>query len=141
MKRLWCLPVLFLALAASCAILAAGAQEQVAPPPQKTEARGPLTPLERFDGHAAFHTKQGKSRELHVVVRKWEIHGRQHIEKFPEQGFMVVHLQSGRVITTIDGKEEKRSGGDFWTVAAGSTMGIQVTSESALLETAAVKKQ
>lgn len=122
---------------------AASAGAQQTPPaqaPQKAESVIPLKPIERFDGKTAFRTKQGKPKELHVVVRNWQIHGRQRIEKFPEEGFMLVHLHSGKVSTVIDGKEEKRGGDAFWTVPAGSKMSVEVTSESALLETMAVRK-
>jgi hypothetical protein len=40
----------------------------------------------------------------------------------------------------INGKEEQRKGGDFWTVPAGGTMSVQVKSESAVLQTLAIKK-
>lgn len=120
---------------------AATQQKASAQPEQKPEAAVALKPLSRFDGRTAFRTKQGKSRELHVVVRNWEIHGRQRIEKFPEEGFMLVHLHSGKVTTVIDGKEEKWGGDAFWTVPAGSTISAQVTSESALLETMAVRNR
>ncbi len=108
---------------------------------QKAEAPAPLKPIERFDGKTAFRTKKGKPKELHVIVRNWEIHGRQRIKKFPEEGFMLVHLHSGKVTTVIDGKEEKWGGDAFWTVPAGSTISAQVTSESALLETMAVRNR
>ncbi len=120
---------------------AATQQKASAQAEQKPEAAVTLKPLSRFEGRTAFRTKQGKSRELHVVVRNWEIHGRQRVEKFPEQGFMVIHLHSGSVTTVINGKEEKHGGNAFWTVPAGSSMSVQVTSESALLEVTAIKAQ
>ena len=112
-----------------------------AQPEQKAEATAAVRPLNRFEGKTAFRTKQGKSKELHVVIRNWEIHGRQRIEKFPEQGFLVVHLHSGSVTTVIKGKEEKHGGNAFWSVPAGSSMSVQVTSESALLEVTSVREQ
>ena len=140
MKRLLHIAVVSAALA-GLSLASAPAQHTPAPAQQKTETAAPLKPLERFEGQAAFRTKQGKPKELHIVIRNWEIHGRQRIDKFPEEGFMVVHLHSGKVTTVINGKEEKRSGDAFWTVPAGSSMSVQVTSESALLETMAVRKQ
>lgn len=107
---------------------------------QKPEATAAVKPFNRFDGKASFRTKQGKPKELHVVIRNWEIHGQQHVEKFPEQGFMVVHLHSGSVTTVINGKEEKHGGNAFWSVPAGSSMSVQVTSESALLEVMSVRE-
>jgi hypothetical protein len=62
------------------------------------------------------------------------------VEKFPEHDFLVVYLHSGKVATVIDGKQENHKGGEFWTVAAGVNMSVQVTSESALLQILAIKK-
>jgi quercetin dioxygenase-like cupin family protein len=101
---------------------------------EKGEALVRLQPIDRFDSRTNIRTKKGGIRNLHVVIRNWELHGRQRIAKFPAQGFMVVQLHSGQVITTIDGKEQQHNGGDFWTVPAGSSMSLQVTSESALLQ-------
>lgn len=120
---------------------AATPQKAPAQAEQAPEAAAALKPLSRFDGKTAFRTKQGKSKELHVVIRNWEIHGRQRVEKFPEEGFAVIHLHSGSVTTVINGKAEKRGGNAFWTVPAGSSMSVQVTSESALLEVMAIKAQ
>src|SRR5690348_8511711 len=92
-----------------------------------------LKPIERFDGKTMIETKAGKPVAAHVVVRVWQIHGRQKIDKFPEEGFIIVALHSGKVMTTIGGKREEHKGGDFWTVPSGSTMTVEVTSESALL--------
>jgi hypothetical protein len=122
-------------------VTAGVAQEKhSAQPEQKPEATAAVQPLNRFEGKTAFRTKQAKSKELHVVIRNWEIHGRQRIEKFPEQGFMVVHLHSGSVTTVINGKEEKHGGNAFWSVPAGSSMSVQVTSESALLEVMSIRE-
>jgi quercetin dioxygenase-like cupin family protein len=77
---------------------------------------------------------------LHIVVQDWGIHGRKPVEKFPEEGFMIVHLLAGKVATVIDGKEQTHKGGDFWTVSPGSHMSVQVTSESASLQTLAVRQ-
>ena len=48
-------------------------------------------------------------------------------------GFRLVFLHSGRVIATINGREEKHRGGDYWTVPAGATFTVAVTSEMAVL--------
>lgn len=127
-------------LLVSSVVTTSTAQENSAAPAQaKPETEVPLKAIERFDGKTSFRTKGGKSQELHVVIQNWEIHGRQRIQKFPEAGFMVVQLHSGKVTTVISGKEEKRSGGAFWTVPAGSSMSVQVDSESALLQIMAVR--
>lgn len=121
-------------------VTAALAQQAGAPEPaQKQEGVVPLSHVERFNGTTTLQTKNGQSRELHVVVQDWAIHGRQRVEKFPEEGFLMVHLLAGKVTTVINGKEQAYKGGEYWTVPAGSTMSVQVTSESASLQTVAVK--
>lgn len=130
-------------LGCAAALLSVGVLWTTASAAQQTPSRGSqergeaafrLQSIGRFDGRTIIRTKEGKTRDLHVVIRNWELHGRQRIGKFPTQGFMVVQLHSGQVITTIDGKEQQRNGGDFWTVPASSSMSLQVTSESALLQ-------
>lgn len=98
-----------------------------------------LTPIERFDGPTAWRTKAGVLQHVRVVIHNWGIHGRQRILTFPEQGMVIVELRGGEVTTVINGKKEKRKAGDFWTVPAGSSMSVEVTSESATLQTMAVR--
>ncbi len=98
-----------------------------------------VVPLSRFEGTAQLAVKGAAPATFHVSKKNWGIHGRQKIEKYPESGFLIVHLHSGLVTTIIDGKEEKRKVGDYWTVPAGSQMSLQVTSESASLETFSIK--
>jgi len=105
------------------------------------EAVAPLRPIERFDGRTAWRTKAGTLQAIHVALRNCGIHGRQRIRRFPEQGLMIVQLRGGEVTTVIDGKEQKRKGGEFWTVPTGSSMSISVTSESASLQTLAVNQR
>jgi len=112
------------------------------PASSKEEAAAPnaLQPLTRFNNRQINFLKAGKPTAAHVTIRDWEIHGRQKIAKFPETGALTVHLQSGRIITTIAGKQEKREPGDYWSVPAGAAMGVQVTSESAILHVVAAGK-
>jgi|SRR5579864_2115152 len=105
---------------------------------QKTEAA--LIPVERFDGVTTLLTKAGKRRDIHIILRNWIIHPGEKVSRFPETGFMIVQLRAGKVIVMIDGKEQKHQTGEFWAVPASSLMSIQVTSESAVLQTMAVRK-
>jgi quercetin dioxygenase-like cupin family protein len=98
-----------------------------------------VVPYSRFEGTAVVKTKGAAPASFHVIKRNWGIRGRQKVERFPEPGFMIVHLHSGLVTTIIDGKEEKRQIGEYWTVPAGAQMSLQVTSESASLETFSIK--
>lgn len=65
------------------------------------------------------------------------IAGKRKVE-ISEPGFLLVELRGGNVSTVIDGKEEKRVPGDFWTVPAQGKMTIQVTGESAGLDVLAL---
>ena len=98
-----------------------------------------LEPLVRFEQDVVVATKAAAAKKTHVVVANWGLHGSGKLDRFPEQGFMVVQLHSGNVTVTINGKAETHKGGDFWTVPAGATMSVQVTSESAVLQTMAIR--
>jgi hypothetical protein len=110
------------------------------PPKPTSDSEGALTKTDRFQGKTVLKLKSGRSQEISVVTRTWALHGRLQVEKFPEHDFLVVYLHSGKVTTVIDGKQELRKGGDFWTVPAGASLSIHVTSESALLQTLAIRK-
>jgi quercetin dioxygenase-like cupin family protein len=105
----------------------------------KDDQSNVVVPSVRFEGTVTVKTKGATSASFHVVKKNWGIHGRQKVEQFPEPGFMIVHLHSGLVTTVIDGKEQKRQTGEYWTVPAGAQMLLQVTSESASLETFSIK--
>ena|SRR5450432_858483 len=122
------------------------AQQPVAGKPQQTTKQGATTvpnalqPLERYNNRQMTLVKAGKAAPAHVTIRDWQIHGRQTVEKFPETGALIVNLHSGRITTTIGGTQEKREPGDYWNVPAGTSMGVQVTSESAILHVVAIGK-
>jgi len=128
---------ILLSLASLLLITALQAQQ---PEGGKEEAKEPnaLQPIERFNNRQMTLLKNGKPVKVHVTVRDWQIHGRQKIGNFPEGGLRIVFLHSGTVTAVIGGKEEKHLPGDYWNVPAGTSMGIQVTSESATLHIVAV---
>jgi hypothetical protein len=118
----------------------AAAQQRTAARPVQSEGQlNTLVPEQRFDGVANIRTKKGATASLHVVVRKWEIHGNQSVKRFPEEGFLIVHLHSGKVVTIINGQEMARASNSFWTVPDGASMSVRVTSESAALEVTSVR--
>jgi hypothetical protein len=120
-------------------LLLAGLTASTAAAQTKSESESALSPRVRFEGDVTVQTKGGAPKAMRVVLRDWAIGGTRKIERFPEQGFMVVQLHSGNLTTTINGKQDKRSGGDFWTVPAGASMSLQVTSESAVLQTMVIQ--
>lgn len=119
------------------AVLPAQEKPKVATQPPAPHA---LQSFERFNNARVAFVAKGKPTTAHVTVHDWLLHGRQKVEKFPETGMLVVELHSGKVTTVINGKEEKRNPGDFWTVPAGASMSVEVTSESAALHVLAVSK-
>jgi hypothetical protein len=106
-------------------------------PAEKSSA---LVRENRFEGDVLVPMKAGAPKKMHVLLTNWGIHGTQKIERFPEQGFLVIQLHSGNVAVNINGKEEKHKGGDFWTVPAGASMSVQATSESAVMQTMVIKQ-
>lgn len=98
-------------------------------------------PFERFEGTVTLRTKDGKVKELQVVARNWIIDNRRKIASFPDKGFMIVELRGGDLTTVIDGKRQKRKEGEFWTVPAGSSMGVETDNDSAVIQTFAVKER
>lgn len=126
------LPVFFVALLPAQQPKAGAAAEAAAP--------HALQSIERFNNQQLALFAKGKPAAAHVTIRDWQLHGQLKVDKFPETGPFVVELQSGKVTTVINGKEEKRNPGDFWTVPAGATMSVQVNSESAALHVLAVSR-
>ena len=108
---------------------------------QKSDASGLRRPFERFDGKITLRTKDGQSRELHVVIRNWIIDRGQKIPRFPEGGFMIVQLRGGQLTTVIDSQRQERQEDEFWTVPAGSSLSIETGNDSALLQTLAVRDE
>jgi quercetin dioxygenase-like cupin family protein len=89
---------------------------------------------EIFRSTATVLDKFGKPRTVQMAIHRWTILGEQKIPEFQEHGFLLVQLLGGKASTVIDGREEKRSKGEFWAVPANSKMSIHTTGETASLE-------
>jgi len=124
-------------------LLTTALAQQARPVESKEQFDAPirLEPFERFDGTITLRTKDGQVRKLHVVIRNWIIPNRQRIQRFPEEGFIVVQLRGGELRTVIDGQRQERSEDEFWTVPAGASMSIETGNESAIIQTMAVRHQ
>ena len=92
-------------------------------------------PVERFDATIALTPSTGTAKVLRVVIRNWIVDNRRTIVNFPERGFMVVELRGGELTTLIGGQRQRRAEGDFWTVPAGATMGLETGNDSAVIQT------
>lgn len=100
-----------------------------------------LVPVERFDGTTSLRTRDGRERTVQVVIRNWTIPNRQRLARFPQDGFMVVHLRAGEVITVIDGQRQARREDEIWAVPAGASMSVETGTESASLQTVTVRER
>lgn len=101
----------------------------------RPEAGSLRAPVERFETTLSLTARNGQVKTLRVVVRNWIIDSRRTIAVFPERGFMVVELRGGDLTTVIGGQRQHRSEGEFWTVPAGTPMGLETGNDSAVIQT------
>ena len=110
---------------------------------EKFDPTLPLQPIERFDGRAALKNPKLLSAgqgQVQMTLRNWSIPNRQRIDKFPEQGFLIVQVRSGEdMYTVIDGQRQKRALDEFFTVPSGSTLSIETGNDTVVLQTMAIK--
>ena len=110
------------------------------PTPSAFDKTVPLVPVERFRGTLSLKGPDGRPRELQVQVRNWFIQNRQKIDRFPQDGTIVVQLRAGDLVTIINGQRQPRKPDDFWTVPAGTTMGIETAQDTVALQTVATQE-
>jgi len=110
---------------------------------EKFDQTMPLQPIDRFDGRAALKNPKllaAGQGQIQVTLRNWGIPNRQRIDKFPEQGFLIVQVRSGEdMYTIIDGQRQKRAVDEFFTVPSGSTLSIETGNDTVDLQTLAIK--
>jgi hypothetical protein len=110
---------------------------------EKFDEAMPLQPLERFDGRAALKNPKllaAGQGQIQMTLRNWSIPNRQRIDRFPEQGFLIVQVRSGEdMYTVIDGQRQKRAIDEFFTVPSGSTLSIETGNDTVVLQTMAIK--
>lgn len=99
-----------------------------------------LSSTDRFVGMVAMKNQAGKPVPMRVSIRTWGIAGGREAIRLPEQGFVIVQLHSGKLMTVIDGKEQERMEGEFWVVQPGMQMTVEVTSEAAVLQVMTLRK-
>jgi glucose/arabinose dehydrogenase len=122
-------------------VIAALAQQKQADAKQE-ESKGleRLTRAERFQGALTAKAKDGKAVPVQVALRTWSVRAGPGALRLPDQGFLVIQLHSGKLKTTMDGKQQERHEGEFWVVPVGAQMSIEVVSETAVLQTATFGK-
>ena len=99
-------------------------------------SRVPVATAIRYSGVANVARPGARAMPMRVEVKDWNFVQSATPFQVPAQGFYVAQLRSGRIVTQISGKSEKRVSGDFWTVS-GVPMTITMAphGESAQLRT------
>ncbi len=82
------------------------------------------------------------AQEVSIAIYRWSVGRRQKIAvlELPVKGTLIVQLRAGVVVTTINGKRQKRRADEFWTVPAGVTMGIETGNDTVILQTVVVSE-
>lgn len=86
-----------------------------------------------FEGRLAFETTAGLVQGC-VVVQQWHIANEQRLE-IPHQGFLIVHLGAGRLVTDIGGERREWNGNSFWSVEARQSLIVYTDRDSVVLQT------
>lgn len=116
-----------------------------APDSSKFDEPMALEPINRFDGRTTLKNPRleatGAKPEVQMTLRTWTIPNRQRIERFPEQGFLIVQVRSGDdFFTVIDGVRQQRKVDEFFTVPAGAAMSIETGNDTVVMQTLAIKQ-
>lgn len=140
MKGRKLIPALLLITGASLTLRYAAGQERATVPLQEKPSaeinvRSFLVPRRRSEATTAYLTRAGKPQQVKLILQSWGVPHTQERLSFPEKGFLVAYLRAGAMTTIINGEEQKRLAGEFWTVPQGAEMSFDVTSETATLET------
>ena len=103
-----------------------------------------IQPIDRFDSHTILRGPRlaaaGAQTEFRMTLRSWIIPNRQRIERFPEQGFLIVQVRSGEdMATVIDGRRQQRKVDEYFTVPLGSHMSIETGNDTAIIQTFAMR--
>lgn len=85
-------------------------------------------------------TVQAKGKQVRVAIDSWTIVNRQKIEALdlPLKGTTLVEVRTGSLLTTINGRQEKRRAGDFWIVPAGTKMALETENDTASIQTTVI---
>ena len=105
-------------------------------PKPGTDPGSQLKFVDYFRGRATF---PGTREPADVTLRHWSIAGSVRLTRFPEDGFLIVELRGGHLVTVIGGERRERLDGDIWTVPADATMSIETGNDMAVIEVMAVK--
>jgi len=120
---------------------ALGLQAQPTPAPADSfDKPVALVPRERFNGTVTVKDRAGRTRVLEIQMRDWTIPNRQRVERFPQDGTIIVQLRAGDLVTVMNGQRQARTPDDFWTVPAGTAMTIETGQDTVALQTVATRE-
>lgn len=117
----------------SCSRDAACPQDPPCKPGVCTEVVQEAEICEAFSGGLSFKSAEGLVQGR-VVVRDWQIANEQR-EEIPHQGFLVVHLRAGALVTDIEGERQAWAEDSFWSVPAGQQLIVYTARDSVVLQT------
>jgi hypothetical protein len=74
---------------------------------------------------------------VRVEMRTWSVRGGVELDRLPMEleGTMIVQLRGGELETIIDGERRRRTEDEFWTVPAGTEMGLETEDDTATFDT------
>jgi hypothetical protein len=130
----------------AAALAGAAVGSPPAPLSQGAISQGPvirdsLTLREHCSGTLSYRTSAGVVKTVRVSLRQWVANGRAKVARFPQAGFLVVQLSSGKVVTVINGEKRERKPDEFWTVPASAVMRVETGNEQAALEVLAIQER
>lgn len=102
---------------------------------QPLPAEQPLQPQEVFSG--TVNLQRPQVSKVHVAVHLWTIRGGQRHAalELPGKGTLVAQLRAGTLTTLIGDLRQERKEGEFWTVPAEVSMGVETGQDTAMLQT------
>jgi hypothetical protein len=86
-----------------------------------------ITATTRYTANLEVPREQKTPIPVHVELGNWYLSDTsREIRVSPQQGFYIADLRNGEVVTTIDGVEAHRYGGELWAVKPGQSMLVKI---------------
>jgi len=98
----------------------------------------PPAPTQLFSG--TVNVRGARPGPVNVAAYYWVFHEQQRVAVLdvPLKGTVVLQVRTGSVTTVIGGRRQLRREGEFWTLAAGVSMGIESGNDTAVVEAVVV---
>lgn len=92
-----------------------------------------------FRGQATFPGTNAGPAD--VTIRQWSIAHGVRVTRFPEDGFLIIQVRGGHLVTTINGDRRERTDGELFTVPDGTALAVETDRDMAVLEVVAVRRK